>query len=346
MDDHQPRAPYGRRRRDREMQSRPDSPRSSRQYRGESYYGRPAIRPSHWGWMIAGYYFVGGLSGGAQVIVTVADLVDPIGNRAIVRAGRYLSLAGLLASTPLLIADLHTPKRFANMLRIVRPTSPMSMGTWTLSIFSLAAGLTAFAQLLDDTTDTPAATTIARICSIPAALSGLMMASYTGALTATTSVPLWASLSHILPTLFGLASSASAIAAITLVIEAGDEPEAAAKLEPLALLIGAAEVVTHAMIIKTWQQKGVTGAITTTHLNPAHKVGMVGLGALLPTAIHLLHNLSGRRSRETAISAAVATLVGIFIERVVIIFGGNESARRPTDYLQFTQPEAAKGSQE
>jgi len=338
------RAPYGRRkRRDGDFSTNADSPRGSRPYRDETYYSRPSIKPSHWGWLIAGYYFVGGIAGGTQVIATVVDLASPQRDRTIVRAGRYISLVALLASPPLLIADLQTPDRFYNMLRIVRPTSPMSIGSWVLSAFGLFAGLTAVAQGVEDLTGSTAARSTARWLSVPAAATGMVMASYTGALSTATSVPLWAAIPRALPTLFGLASTASALAAITLAAEARNAPEGTQhRLERLSLIIGIGELALHAIISQTWRARQVAGPIETPKLGALHKYGMVGLGAVLPVAIHGAQQLIGRRSRTGTIIAAAATLAGVFIERLVIVFGGNESARSATDYLRFTQPRKAK----
>lgn len=334
------RAPYGRRkRRDEDFSTNADSPRGSRPYRNETYYGRPSIKPSHWGWLIAGYYFVGGLAGGAQVIATVVDLASPQRDRTIVRAGRYISLAALLASPPLLIADLHTPGRFYNMLRIVRPTSPMSIGSWVLSAFGLFAGLTAVAQGIEDLTDSTTARRTARWLSVPAAATGMVMATYTGALSTATSVPLWASIPRALPALFGLASTASALAAIELAAEARNAPEGTQhRLDRLSLIVGVGELALHGIISQTWKARKVAGPIEAPKLGALHKYGMIGLSAALPVAIHGVQQLTGRRSRTGAIVAAAATLVGVFIERLVIVFGGNASARSATDYLRFTQP--------
>lgn len=342
MSDGTGRAPYGRRRRrDDDPAASSASPRGWRIYHGESYYGRPALKASHWGWLIAGYYFAGGIAGGAQVIATVADLAGAGRHRAIVRAARYIALAGTLASPPLLIADLHTPTRFYNMLRIVRPTSPMSLGSWVLSAFGFCTGLTALAQGAADVSGSPAAGWAARACGLPAAATGMAMASYTGALSSATSVPLWAAIPRALPALFGLASTASALASIALVAEAqGADEETHAPLERLSLVVGLAELATHAAIVRTWHQRGVAGPVEGTRLGMVHKVGVIGLGAAVPTAIHAAHQLRGQRTRVGTIVAAVATLVGVFAERAVLVFAGNESARRPVDYLHFTQPPA------
>ena len=41
-----------------------------------------------------------------------------------------------------LVHDLGRPERFLNMLRVVKLTSPMSVGTWILSGYSACAGVT------------------------------------------------------------------------------------------------------------------------------------------------------------------------------------------------------------
>ena len=79
--------------------------------------------------MISGYLFTGGIAGFSQILAAVADLFHRDENRGIVRASRYLSLAAVVASPVLLVMDLHTPRRWYNMLRIFRPTSPMNLGS-------------------------------------------------------------------------------------------------------------------------------------------------------------------------------------------------------------------------
>jgi formate-dependent nitrite reductase membrane component NrfD len=334
------RAPYGRR------EASFPGPRdgTGRPYRGETYYNRPAVRPGHWRWLITTYFFVGGLAGAAQVIAAAADLAGSRRDRTVVRAGRYLALAGVLASPPLLIADLWTPARFYNMLRIVRPTSPMSIGSWTLTTFGLFSSLTALAQGLDDVAGVAASRRAARWFGLPAAAAGMLMAVYTGALSTSTSVPLWAAVPRTLPPLFGLSSAESALAALSLIAEAAGASEGThRRLDHLALLAGGGELALHMAVGRTWRQRAVDGPLAEGPLPAARWLGMVGLGAAVPVAVHAAQQITGRRSRPATVLASVAALAGIFIERAVIIFGGNESARRPADYLRFTQPAGADG---
>ena len=72
----QPRAPYG-----RHSEARVDGLGGGRAgqvgapYQCETYYGRPAVKPSHYRLLIATYFFTGGLAGAAQVVAAVA--ADP-----------------------------------------------------------------------------------------------------------------------------------------------------------------------------------------------------------------------------------------------------------------------------
>ena len=95
-----------------------------------SYYGRPIVKAAPWERDIAYYLFTGGVAAGSSLLAGGADLTDRPGLR---RAGRIGSLVALLLSVVALVHDLGKPSRFLNMLRVVKLTSPMSVGTWILS---------------------------------------------------------------------------------------------------------------------------------------------------------------------------------------------------------------------
>src|SRR5688572_11771699 len=109
-----------------------------------SYYGRPVVKAPVWKHDIPAYLFTGGLAAGSALIAAGADATGRPGLR---RAGRLTALGALGASTYFLINDLGRPARFHHMLRVAKPTSPMSVGTWILAAFGPAAGLAAAAEL-------------------------------------------------------------------------------------------------------------------------------------------------------------------------------------------------------
>ncbi|MYZ36624.1 MULTISPECIES: NrfD/PsrC family molybdoenzyme membrane anchor subunit, partial [unclassified Streptomyces] len=89
----------------------------------DSYYGRPVIKAPGWSARdIAGYFFLGGLAGAGSVLAAGAQLT---GRTATATAMKVSSLAAITLSAAALVNDLGRPGRFVNMLRVVKPTSPM-----------------------------------------------------------------------------------------------------------------------------------------------------------------------------------------------------------------------------
>ena len=108
-----------------------------------SYYDVSLLKPPVWKWEIASYFFLGGISGGAYMLSRIAKhfgggrVPGPRQGRGVRRGRRTAALP------PLLIHDLGDPKRFHHMLRVWKPSSPMNVGTWTLTAYSGPAMLAA-----------------------------------------------------------------------------------------------------------------------------------------------------------------------------------------------------------
>ncbi len=167
-----------------------------------------------WAWTIPAYFYVGGLAGVGAALGAAAQVVAPQSMRSLVIRSRWIATGGGAISAALLIHDLGRPARFLNMLRVFRITSPMSMGSWILSIFSSAAGAAALLpfgpRLLQPLVD---------VFGAIAGLFGLGLAGYTGVLLAQTSVPVWEESYRITPILFlasGAASAASLFALLRM----------------------------------------------------------------------------------------------------------------------------------
>jgi hypothetical protein len=131
------------------------SPRTGQDVRpgwdGPTYYGRPQLKPApfHKG-LVGGYVFLAGLSGSSSLLSAIADLVGGPAARRVVRRGRRLALLAPTLGSALLIQDLHTPKRFYNMLRVFKPRSPMSVGSWILVGSAASSVPIAAADFLSD----------------------------------------------------------------------------------------------------------------------------------------------------------------------------------------------------
>ncbi len=148
-----------------------------------SYYGRPVIKKPVWKERdIAGYFFLGGLAGASSVVAAGAQAT---GRHSLARTSKAGAAVAILASLGALIHDLGRPDRFYNMLRVVKVTSPMSIGTWLVSAYAPAA---IAASLTDVTGLFPR---VGRLATATAALAGPGVASYTAVLIADTAVPAW-----------------------------------------------------------------------------------------------------------------------------------------------------------
>ena len=112
-----------------------------------SYYGRPIVKASPWEADIPAYLFAGGLAAGSSLIAAGADLT---GRPTLRRSGRLGAIGALSFSMVALIHDLGKPSRFLNMLRVAKLTSPMSVGTWILSLYGPFAGAVAATEVVSD----------------------------------------------------------------------------------------------------------------------------------------------------------------------------------------------------
>ncbi|MGI8507518.1 MAG: NrfD/PsrC family molybdoenzyme membrane anchor subunit [Solirubrobacteraceae bacterium] len=171
----------------------------------DSYYGRAILKEPVWTWEIPTYFFTGGLAGASATLGWAAQVND---NQPLAGAAWSAALGGIVVSPALLISDLGQPKRFLNMLRMFKLTSPMSVGSWVLA-GSGAASTAAFAR--------------ARLRRLPrlgkasaavgGAILGPALCTYTAVLVSDTAVPAWHEARLQLPFVFAGGSIAAAGAA-------------------------------------------------------------------------------------------------------------------------------------
>jgi hypothetical protein len=175
-----------------------------------SYYGRPILKPPAWDWRIPAYLFAGGLSAGSTLLSTGADLS---GRPVLRRRGRVAALGALGASTYFLVSDLGRPERFHHMLRVAKPTSPMSVGTWVLTAFGPGVGAAAVSELVPARWRSwwPARLLrgLARALGLASAATAPGVATYTAALLSQTAVPGWHEVREELPFVFAGSAAAS-----------------------------------------------------------------------------------------------------------------------------------------
>jgi DMSO reductase anchor subunit len=274
-----------------------------------TYHGQPVLKEPIWSWEIPCYFFSGGVAGASAGLAYLSELR---GNQALSRRAWTLATAGVVVSPALLISDLGRPARFLNMLRMFKPTSPMSVGSWILSV---SGASTTLAALNAHTGLFPRS---AKLAKPAAALFGLPLASYTAALVANTSVPVWHEARTTLPFMFvsGAALSAGAGAvAIT-------PPEHAGPARRLVLAAAVCEGVSDELMRKALgdaAQPYKSGA--ASHLRRVSRA-CASVGWVLLAR-------RGGSSRPAAVPAGVLMLASALCRRLSVFKAGVEGAADP-----------------
>lgn len=179
-----------------------------------SYHSNPVLKAPTWTWQVPLYFFIGGVAGVSSLIAVVSHILS---NTGLLRAGLWIGLAGALLSPPLLIADLGRPERFLNMLRVFKPRSAMSLGAWTLSAFSSAIALAVIChEFILAGHGNEFLLAIEWLAEISAAVTGLILASYTSVLLGVTAIPVWSENRRLLPAVFLTGALGSAAAVLEL----------------------------------------------------------------------------------------------------------------------------------
>jgi formate-dependent nitrite reductase membrane component NrfD len=310
------------------------TPDPERELQEPTYYDYPVLKAPVWSWEIVWYFFFGGLAAGCYVIASIASLFGSKEDRAVVRAGYYLSLLALLPCPPLLIKDLGRPERFLNMLRIFKLKSPMSVGVYGLLSFSMFSGLTAVIQAARDGLIGKwwgaklLASLPQKLLAIPATFFGLFLGGYTGVLLAATSIPVW-SRSKLLGGIFLSSAFSTSSALISLILHITGVP--ARTLHKLEKLEWTAMLIEGIGLLSFLRGSGRT-ARPLVGTGP-HEHGqtfwrfMVGGGLVLPLLLQTVSLLSRRSNRSRGILISLLVLVGGYFLRRTIIDAGHTSSQ-------------------
>ncbi len=288
-----------------------------------SYYGRPIVRSAPWKDEISAYLFFGGVAGGCGVLSYGAQF---FGNDELRRNTRLVSLGAVGVGTVCLIADLGRPERFLNMMRTVKPTSPMSWGTWILSVFGTTAGIASAAEvdrLLGEKAPLgplrPVLHAVSSSAGFGMGVLGAPLAAYTAALLSMTSTPTWTAARKGLPFLFvSSASLASGGIAMALTSRENAGPARRLALAGVAGDLAAMEYTKRTMhpLEREPMETGEPGR----KLKLAETLVIAGgVGTLL----------FAKRSRILAVASGVALAAGSALTRFGFVEAGHASTKDP-----------------
>jgi len=279
-----------------------------------SYYGRPVLQEPVWKVPeVPGYLFLGGLAGASSVLAAFAQAT---GNHELARAAKNGAAGAIVLSAAALVKDLGRPARFLNMLRVFKPSSPMSVGSWLLAAYGPAAGAAAASAV---TGRLPRAGAVA---TAAAATLGPGIATYTAALLCDTAVPAWHEGHREMPYVFA-GSAASAAGGLAMVAVSRQHSDQAIRF---AVLGAATELVARSMLVRRLgemaepYQQGRPGTV----MQFAEILTATGLGAAI----------LARRSRTVAVASGAALVASSALTRFGIFEAGMASAREPKYTIQ------------
>ncbi|QBX55013.1 polysulfide reductase [Nocardioides seonyuensis] len=289
-----------------------------------SYYGRQVVKPAPWEHDIAAYLFTGGVAAGSAMLAAGADLT---GRPALRRVARFGSIGGLGLSVGFLVHDLGRPSRFLNMMRVVKLTSPMSVGTWILTLHGPFAGLAFAAEVADMLPEpvrrgrwAPLVGLLSRLGTPAGLVSGLTappVAAYTAVLLSDTATPSWHSAHEELPFVF-CGSAAAASAGLAMV---GTPTSQAGPARTYAVGGAVVELLAER---KMEQSMGLMA-------EPLHQgiAGRLMRASKVLTAAGAVGALVGGRSRAVSVVSGAALMAGSLCTRFGVFEAGIASAKDP-----------------
>ena len=274
----------------------------------ESYYGRPIVKEPVWKPEIPLYFWTGGIAGASAVLHGAAQIT---GNEVLARRALYIGAVADAVSPLLLVKDLGRPERFLNMFRMFKVTSPMSVGSWILLASGGASSTAAALDLLGILAP------VKRAAEAVSFAAGPPLATYTGALIANTSIPVWSEARDQLPWLFGASATATAGAAAAVLT-----PARHARPARRAAVLGA---VAEGMAMRAMRQRlGFVGEV--------YDQGAAGRNARIARACTSagagLLAFAGRRP-AAARAGGLLMLAGGLALRFSVYKAGFQSARDP-----------------
>jgi Polysulphide reductase, NrfD len=274
-----------------------------------SYYGRAILKEPVWKPEIAAYMFTGGMAGAAALVARGARAT---GNDVLAGRAAWVNAAAVGVSPVLLVADLGRPERFVNMLRVFKPTSPMSVGSWILAASGAASSTATACRVLGILPRLQAGAETAAAALAP------LLSTYTGILIADTAIPVWHEARRELPFVFAAGSAASAGG----VLAAGTPVAFAAPARRLAILGGLGELAATAVMERRLGEL----------VGEPYREGTAGRFARLANGLMAagtgLMAVAGRR-RAGAAAAGALLVAGSATMRWSVFRAGFQSARDP-----------------
>lgn len=309
------------------------------------------LENTHWGLPIIGYFFLAGLGAGAYTVSASVLLRGGAGGFGhqhfkLARYGALLAPLPVIIGTGMLVLELGSFEvgnyfKFIYLFLTIN-LSPMSIGSWLLSVFILASLVYAYTFWAGDSKPGDEWDTMRRRLAWVGVPLGIAVAVYTGVLLgAMPARPFWNS--PILAMLFLVSSLSTGVAGILLLqalFDGGDTEESKHGESGYilaasdAMLIGFELLVIFLFIMFAHLTVGnvkeaVSVILVGGSLATLFWFGFVVLGLLLPVLIELryvlpklLYHREYSTPRGVEILVPVIVLIGGFLLRYVVVVAG------------------------
>ena len=252
---------------------------------GAGYAAGPVTKAPAWHGLVAWDMLLNNLTTGLFLVAALGELAAPEVFTPVAKAAYPLALVLLLADLGCLVLDLGDPLRFHHMLRVFKPTSPMSLGTWCLTIYSLPLTVAAALSLLSwDGFDNRAIDWARKAAVVLGLLPALGSAIYKGVLLSTNAQPGWRDARWLGGYLTNSAFLLGCAEMVVLAVILGQD-RAGALLRPALVLLLVLNLIPLGLVVRNLRPT-LSRIYTPGQLGRLAALG-VGVGTLVPLVLLL-----------------------------------------------------------
>lgn len=276
---------------------------------GQGYANGPVTKAPDWHWLVVWDLLFNNLTTGLFLVAATCELAAAAVFTPVAKVAYPIALVFLVADLVFLVLDLGDPLRFHHMLRVFKLTSPMSLGTWCLTIYSLPLTVAAALSLLPE--GGMAMEWARKIAVVIGLLPALGSAVYKGVLLSTNAQPGWRDARWFGGYLTNSAFLLGCVEMLTLSVLMSQESAAATLRTALGLLL-VLNMIPLGLLIADLHPV-LARIYTREHL---WRLGMLALGGgtLIPLALLLVGG-----SPPLLLGAAIFILLGSLLIRFLLV---------------------------